>query len=182
MDTFIDVTVDDLMEIQSRARNHAQVRSKENLQVRDLMSTPVRSIAPDTALAEAAHLLVTLRISSLPVVDAQQQLIGIITEADFLRAIGIPSHQPSHNLWQTLEAMFAHNIETSDPQGNVASLMSKDVITVEPEQNLHQVLALMKKHKVKRLVVAQDRQVLGMITRSDLVRVFFDRIRSAKEN
>lgn len=178
MDTFMDVTVDDLLELNSKAAKYARHRKTESLRIGNLMSRNVVTVAPDTSLAEAAHLLVTHRISGLPVVDAQQRLLGVITEADFLRAMGVPSHHPTHSLWQTLEAMFTHQPEIREPTGTVADLMIENVITVKPEQTLHDVIEVMKHNRIKRVVVCDDDgRVQGMVTRSDLVRVFFDRLR-----
>jgi CBS domain-containing membrane protein len=57
------------------------------------------------------------------------------------------------------------------------------VVTVRAEHTLHEALDIMKKHHIKRLVVAdEDRRVKGIITRSDLVRVFFDRIRKSGDS
>lgn len=54
--------------------------------------------------------------------------------------------------------------------------MVRNVLCVRPEQDLHHVLDIMKKHSVKRVVVCDEtRRVLGIVTRSDLVRVFFGR-------
>jgi predicted transcriptional regulator len=79
-------------------------------------------------------------------------------------------------LWQTLEALFENQIEIGEPDGTVSDLMARNVITVASQQTLHDVLERMKKNRVKRLVVVDDaRRVIGMVTRSDLVRVFFDR-------
>ena len=170
------------MEIQRRAERHAGLRSMEGLRVEQLMSQPVETVMPDCSLVDAAHKLVTRRISGLPVVDAEGVLQGIITEADFLRAIGVPAHHPAHNLWQTLEAMFERHHELREPEGTVADLMVRDVITLEPGQTVHEVIDAMKRHHIKRIVVCDEsRRVHGMITRSDLVRVFFDRIRAAGE-
>ncbi|MBI5462043.1 MAG: CBS domain-containing protein [Gammaproteobacteria bacterium] len=178
MNTFVDVAVDDLLELNSKAAKYARYRKTESLRIGNLMSRSVVTITPDTSLAEAAHLLVTHRISGLPVVDAQQHLLGVITEADFLRAMGVPSHHPTHSLWQTLEAMFTHQPEIREPTGTVADLMVENVITVKPEQTLHDVIAIMKHNRIKRVVVCDDDgRVQGMVTRSDLVRVFFDRLR-----
>ncbi|MFP5504689.1 MAG: CBS domain-containing protein [Gammaproteobacteria bacterium] len=181
MDTFMDVTVDDLMEISSKAAKYARHRKTEGLTIANLMTRAVVTVAPDTSLAEAAHLLVENRISGLPVVDAQQRLLGVITEADFLRAMGIPSHHPTHNLWQTLEAMFSHQPEIREPTGKVADLMVTNVITVRPYQTLHDVVEIMKHNRIKRVIVCDDDgRVQGMVTRSDLVRVFFDRLRKSR--
>lgn len=183
MNTFMDVTVDDLLELNRKAAKYALVRKTESLRIENLMTRDVITVTPDTALAEAAHLLVTHRISGLPVVDDQQRLIGVITEADFLRAMGVPSHHPTHSVWQTLETMFTHHGEIHEPTGTVSDLMVENVITVKPEQTLHDVVEIMKHNRIKRVVVCDDdRHVQGMITRSDLVRVFFDRLRKSQQD
>lgn len=178
MDTFMDVSVDDLLEISSKAAKFARHRKTEGLRVANLMTRNVVTVPPDATLAEAAHLLVSNRISGLPVVDEQQRLLGVITEADFLCAMGLPCHHPAHTLWQTLEAMFTHQPEIREPTGKVADLMVRNVVTVKPEQTLHEAIEMMKHNHIKRVVVCDDEgRVQGMVTRSDLVRVFFDRLR-----
>jgi len=184
MDTYMDITVDDLMTLSQRAEQFANRRASEAIQVSHIMSQPVRSVRPQTPLSEAAHLMVTQRISGLPVVDDADHLAGIITEADFLRALGVPAHQPHHNLWQTLESLFshlAHHGEPETPDDPVTAHMVKNVVCVHPDQDLHAVIEVMKRNSVKRLVVCdQDRRVVGMVTRSDLVRLFFDRYTEAR--
>jgi CBS-domain-containing membrane protein len=178
MGSVVDVTVNDLIQITDKARRHAQLRRTESILIENLMSRPVRTIMADAPLSEAAHLLLTGHISGLPVVDRENHLTGIITEADFLCAIGLPCHQPTHNLWQTLEGMFSQPLQLREPSENVGALMVVDVITVQPRQTLHDAVAAMKTHRVKRLVVVDDQRTpVGMITRSDLVRVFFERVR-----
>jgi CBS domain-containing membrane protein len=178
LDTYIDITVEDLMDINARAEKHARMRLTENLLVANLMSQPVVTVRPDLTLAEAAHLLVANKISGLPVVDDRQKLVGVITEADFLRALGVPGHRPSHSLWHTLEAMFSHHSEILEPDASVAEIMVTDVVTVGPQETVHEVLDAMKANKIRRVIVCDESQeVAGIVTRSDLVRVFFDRIK-----
>ena len=181
MNTFVDVTVDDLLELNRKAMKYARQRKTESLRIENLMTRDVVTVSRDTPLAEAAQLLVKHRISGLPVVDADQRLVGVITEADFLRAMGVPSSPSTHSLWQTLENLFAHQTDIREPTGTVADLMVENVISVRPEQTLHDVLEIMKHNRIKRVVVAdQDGRVRGMITRSDLVRVFFDGLRRTR--
>lgn len=181
--TIVDITVDNLMALNTRAERHARFRITGSLRAADLMTRSVVTVGADCSLSEAAHLLVTHRISGLPVVDNDDRLRGVITEADFLRTLGVPSHHPTHSLWQTLEAMFVHHSELREPTGTVAEVMVTDVVTVTPAQTLHDVLELMKKNRIKRLVVCDDAwRVVGMITRSDLVRVFFDRIQPSGDD
>jgi len=179
LDTYIDITVDDLMDLTERAKQIASRRVAESLSIAQVMSQPLHCVKPQTLLTEAAHLMVSKHVSGLPVVDDDRRLVGLITEADFLRALGVPSQQPSHNVWQTLEALFAHlahHAELETPTDPVALHMVRKVQCVRPDQTLQHVLEMMKEHWVKRVVVCDaDQRVLGMVTRSDLVRVFFDR-------
>jgi CBS domain-containing membrane protein len=181
MDTFMDIAVDDLMTLAERARYFAGQRATESLKVSRIMSHPVRMVREQTTMSDAAHLMVTQRISGLPVVDDDDRLAGIITEADFLRGLGVPAHHPTHNLWQTLESMFGHLAHLGDlegPEDPVVDHMVRDVVCASADQDVDDVIALMKLHRVKRVLVCSDeRQVLGVVTRSDLVRIFFDRYR-----
>lgn len=175
MGTYMDVSVDDLLQVQTLAIKHAHMRKAQNRQVDSLMTQPVISVSPECTLSEAAHLLVSHRISGLPVVDESKKLLGIITEADFLRALGVPAHHPGHHLWQTLENMFHPTVQVRETEGTVAELMVRDVITLPDKARLHEALELMKQHRIKRLVVCDEEQrVVGMLTRSNLVRIFFD--------
>lgn len=179
LDTYIDITVDDLMDLTQRAKLIASRRVTEAISITQVMSQPVRTVNPETPLAEAAHLMVTERVSGLPVVDSAGRIAGLITEADFLRALGVPAQQPAQNIWQTLESLFSHlarHTELEAPDDPVSAHMVRNVLCVRPEQDLHHVLEIMKKHTVKRVVVCDEaHRVLGIVTRSDLVRVFFDR-------
>ncbi len=182
MGTYIDVSVDDLMELQRRAVQFAQLRRNGDRSVQSMMTRSVVFVTEDCPLSAAAHLLVTRKISGLPVVDEQRKLIGIITEADFLCALGVECHHPAHSLWQTLEHLFKQERPAAQVTGTVSDLMSRQVITITPEQDLHDAIETMKQHHIKRLVVCDDeRHVLGMLTRSDLVRVFFDRFNQHRE-
>lgn len=179
MHTYIDISVDDLMTLSSRAARFAEQRQTGSLPVDAIMAHPVHVVREHTLMSEAAELLVTHRISGLPVVDDDDRLIGIVTEADFLRSLGVPSSHPTHNLWQTLGMWVDHLNESAGGQGPndpVSAHMVRDVITVSDHGHLHNVMALMQEHKVKRLVVTDEqKQVRGMITRSDIVRLFFQR-------
>jgi CBS-domain-containing membrane protein len=182
MGTYIDVSVDDLMELQRRAVKFAQLRRNGDRSVQSMMSRAVVSVTEDCPLSAAAHLLVTRKISGLPVVDEQRKLIGIISEADFLCALGVECHHPTYSLWQTLEHLFKQERPEARVSGKVGELMSRQVITITPQRHLQDAIELMKQHHIKRLVVCDDeRHVLGMLTRSDLVRVFFDRFNQHRE-
>jgi CBS domain-containing membrane protein len=179
MDTFIDITSEDAMKVARRAEQYAQRRVTESISTSRVMTSPVITVHEDTLMSDAAHIMITERISGLPVVDEDTHLLGIVTEADFLHAIGIPVHQPYHSVWQTLETMMMHITEHDEPASNtdlVKDHMTRNVICSTAEHDIHHLVDLMKKHKVKRIVICdEETRVVGMVTRSNLVKLFFDR-------
>lgn len=177
LDSYIDVTLEDLMQINRAAQKHAQLRQAERLLVKDIMTKEVVTVTADTPLRDAARLLLDLRISGLPVVDHDDKLIGIVTEADFLTAMGIPCHHPAHSLWQTLENMFRQQANPGDAPDRVSDIMAKQVISISHQSSLHEAIDLMKQHHVKRIVVTDTEQkIQGIITRTNLVSVLLQRI------
>ncbi len=175
--SYIDVTLEDLMQINELAQKHAEFRHTEQLFVRDIMTTDITTVTAETSLRDAARILLELRISGLPVVDESNKLIGIVTEADFLSAMGIPCHHPAHSVWHTLETMFSHQPKTMDSPSRVADIMSSQIITIHGDNNLHDVIATMKHHHIKRVVVTdEDQKIMGIITRSNLVKILLEQM------
>lgn len=177
MDTYIDVTVEDLLMIAKTAQKHAQLREAETLSVSEIMTAGVKTVHPDTTVKDAARLLLDQKISGLPVISPENKLVGVVTEADFLCAMGIPCHHPAHSVWHTLESMF-----NAAPRNNllpkvVADIMSTQTVTVGLNQTLHDVIDSMKRNHVKRVIVVDsEKYVVGIITRSNLVRVLLQQI------
>jgi CBS domain-containing membrane protein len=177
LDSYIDITLEDLMQINQMAEKHAQLRQAEQLKVRDIMTTDVATVHPTTPLRDAARTLLELRISGLPVTDEANKLVGIVTEADFLCALGIPCHHPAHNLWQSLESMFRHHPAPGTTPSTVGDIMVTQIISLHAENTLHDVIDSMKRHHIKRVVITDEQQhVQGIITRSNLVRVLLQQM------
>ncbi|MEZ5479868.1 MAG: CBS domain-containing protein [Thiolinea sp.] len=176
MDSLIDISLDDLMELTQRAEGFARQRRIAAVKVGDIMSTPVITVHPETTLSTTAHLLVSERISGLPVVDADNKLVGIFTEADFLNLLGVPTATSGHSLWQTLDKLFSHtdyDQHLPPTDAAIGHYMTHSVITASADDPVQTVLDLMKKHQVKRVVVIdQERQVTGIVSRSNLVHRF----------
>jgi CBS domain-containing protein len=111
------------------------------------MTPNVRSAAPTQSLADAAQMMRDEDVGSLPVVEADR-LIGILTDRDIVvRAVA----------------------ERVDPQSaKVGDVASKEVVTVEPEQDLDDALELMARHRVRRLPVVEDDRLIGMLAQADV--------------
>jgi CBS domain-containing protein len=116
-------------------------------QVRDVMSRSVRATSPSQSLTEAAALMRSEDVGSVPVVD-DGRLIGIVTDRDIVvRAVA----------------------ERRDPQSiTVAEIASRELVTVEPEQDLDEALRLMATHQVRRLPVVEDGRLVGMLAQADV--------------
>lgn len=125
------------------------------MNVVDLMTTEVIAVSRDTGLREAARLMFRNRVSGLPIIEPDGTLIGIITEADFLR----------------LEVERQEGAR--DQAVTVGEVMSIGVVTVRPEMEIYEAAKIMAVQEVKRLpVVDDDNRLLGVISRADIVSIF----------
>jgi CBS domain-containing protein len=148
--------------------------------VADVMTRHVISIAPDATVEEACKLMLARGISGLFVVDQAGDLAGIVTEGDLLRRdeIGTERHRP---WWLRLLASPARQAaDFFHAHGqHVRDVMTEDVITVADDAPLEDVVATMEKYRIKRLPVAKDGRVIGVVSRSDLLRALISRERDA---
>lgn len=141
------------------------------MHVKDVMTTPVISIAPSTSIHDAATLMLAHRISGLPVVDADGGLIGMITEGDLLRRteLGTARHRPWWLEFLAGPGKVADDYVQSHAH-NADEVMTTDVVTASPGDSLEDVVQLMSKRRVKRLPVVDDGRLVGVVARSDLLR------------
>jgi len=143
----------------------------------DVMTVDVVTIAPDTPVAEIVSLLLSRGISGVPVVDAHGMVIGLVSEGDLLRRaeLGTEKRRGSWLEFFTGTATLASEYVRS--HGAVASdVMTRDVVCVGPETNLDEVAAMMESRRIKRLPVVQDRKLVGIVSRSNLLRALASRV------
>ena len=151
--------------------------------VSDVMTRDVVSVLPAASVEEAVRVMLTRGISGLFVVDATGQLVGVVTEGDLLRRdeIGTERHRP---WWlrllvspgrQAIDFTHAHGRRVSD-------VMTPEVITVSADTALEEVVQMMEEHRVKRLAVTRDGHMVGVVSRSDLLRALLSHAREAKPN
>ncbi len=176
VDTFMDIHIHDLLKLYHLARNHAQLRYVEDVPVSKYMTHNVITIGPDKSLAEAARLFVVNNISGLPVINQTKNLLGILTEADLLAAIGLPCRHPTCGVWYRIEHLFKHETHIRGLAGYVGDMMYKIPVYTQEEKSLHQAIDLMKKKHVKKLIVTdRDDRVSGIITRGNIIKALLER-------
>ena len=140
------------------------------MRVRDVMTHNVISVEAGESILHAARLMLQNRISGLPVVDASGALVGIVTEGDFLRRgeIGTARQRPK---WLEfflgpgrLASEYVH-----ESGRKVGEVMTPDPYTVSEDDPLEKVVALMERHRIKRLPVTREGRMVGVISRANLL-------------
>ncbi|MCU4179594.1 CBS domain-containing protein [Bosea sp. BH3] len=136
-----------------------------------VMTAPVVSVDPSTSIANAAKLMLSLRISGLPVVESDGTLVGMLSEGDLLRRseLGTERKRPWWLEFLASPGKIADEYVQSHGR-KVGEIMATGVVTTQRDASLEDIVELMRKHRVKRLPVVEDGKVIGIVARSDLLR------------
>jgi CBS domain-containing protein len=147
--------------------------------VADVMTRNCVTIAPEATVEEAVNLMLTRNISGLFVVDESGDLKGVITEGDLLRRDEIGTERHHRPWWLRLLASPARQAAdfTRANGRHVRDVMTEDVLSIARDARLEDVVATMEKHRIKRLPVTADGQIVGVVSRADLLRALVGRIR-----
>jgi CBS domain-containing protein len=137
---------------------------------KDVMTTAVVTVLPGTEVREIAALFLERRISAVPVVDAQGQLRGIVSEGDLLnRPEAGTQHRRSWWLRlfsgpddQAREYLRVHGRRAED-------VMSEKVVTVPEDMPLAKIASLLERHRIKRVPVMRDGKLVGLVSRANLL-------------
>lgn len=135
-----------------------------------VMTRDVVAVTPHTTIEEAAKIMLRMHISGLPVIDDAGNLVGVVSESDFLRRSEIGTGR-RHAAWLRFfmgpgraAAEFIH-----ERGRKVEDVMTRKVITVQEETSLAEIVALMEKHDIKRVPVMRGKSTIGIVTRSNLL-------------
>jgi CBS domain-containing protein len=135
------------------------------------MSRQIVSIGPEAPVLDAVQLMLQHRISGLPVIDASGNLQGVVTEGDFLRRAETGTQRKRARWIEFLMGpgrLASEYVRASG--GKVGEVMTPEVHTVTEDAPLEDAVHLMERHRVKRLPVMRDGKVVGIVTRSNLMR------------
>jgi CBS domain-containing protein len=140
------------------------------MQARDVMTTRVISIEADAPVMRAIHLMLQNRISGLPVVGPKGELVGMVTEGDFLRR-GELGTQRRRSRW--LEFLIGPGLladEYVHANGRkVDEVMTRQLFTVPEDTPLDEVVQLMERHRIKRVPVVRKGRLIGIVTRANIM-------------
>ena len=140
------------------------------MQVKDVMTRNVISVQSDDQVLKAARLMLQNRISGLPVVDKNGELVGIVTEGDFLRRSELGT-QRRRSKW--LEFIVGPGKLAEDyvhaSGRKVEEIMTPEPCVVSEDDTLEKVVELMERHRVKRLPVVRAGRMVGIVSRANLL-------------
>lgn len=127
--------------------------------VEEIMKTEIVTVTPTVSIADTMRLMESKKIRHIPVTDANQQLVGIVTLSDIRDAA------PS---------IFRANEHLEDLQKPIESIMKKDVITGHPLDFVEEIAALFYEHKIGCLPITNNQKLVGIVTETDILRTLVE--------
>ncbi len=148
------------------------------MNIRDIMTSPVITVTPETPVQEVARLMRSQQISGVPVVDANGRLAGVITELHLIERNAplkepqyiavlsglIPIHLSEHRAYKERlrQALATTAGELMD---------STDIATLSPDDPVEQAMTVMSNPENTMLPIVENGVIVGVVTRTDLVRL-----------
>lgn len=144
------------------------------LRAKDVMTRQVHTVSPETAVEELAQRFLDTKVSTLPVVDANGTLIGIVTETDLVEQ-NKPLHIPTviavfdWVLYLESEKNFQDDVRRISAR-KVGEICSRELVTCSPETPVSEIAGLMSEKKVHLVPVLDGAKLVGVVARLDLIR------------
>ena len=140
------------------------------MQAKDIMTTSVISVPQDGTVEDAVRLMLDHHISALPVLDDQGRLKGLLSEGDLMRRVR-DTESPRRSWW--LEIFGGASNTARDfvklKSNRVEDVMTRDVVSVEEDTTVARIARLLEKHRIKRVPVPRSGQVVGIVSRANLL-------------
>ena len=136
----------------------------------DVMTSHVISVAPDASILECVRLMLQYRISGLPVLDTQGSLVGVVTEGDFLRRTETGTERKRPRWLEFIAGPGRLAGEYVHSHGRkVCEVMTAEPVTIREDTPLEDVVRLMEERHIKRLPVVRGKNVVGIVSRANLL-------------
>jgi CBS domain-containing protein len=144
------------------------------LKVKDIMTTELITVSPQTEITSAAKILLEKRINGLPVIDDSGKLVGILCQSDLVaqqKSIPIPSVYTLLDSFIPLTSLKRIDREVQKIAAlKVEQAMTPDPVTVGPETDIEDVARLMVDKKYHTLPVVEDDKIVGIVGKEDVLK------------
>lgn len=144
------------------------------MKVKDLMTKNVISVKPDESLGDVVVKFMENKISGAPVLD-NEELVGVISKADILKQLSTAGS--IHELLVAVSGLWEKNKKNNNmdylkkvSERVVSDVMSRHVVTVDPESSIERAARLMTNRNINRLPVVENKKLLGIVARGDLIK------------
>ncbi len=166
---YIDITTSDFKEIYKPAFSLAMDRLSRSRQASDVMTRDVVSVRADTPLQETAAIMARQNVSGLPVLDADHQVLGVISDKDFLTRLGGAGIRSfMHFLAQRLAGKVPVIADLSTEKAR--DIMTAPAVTVTETTTVSDITRLLEAREINRVpVLDQNGRLTGIVTRTDIV-------------
>jgi CBS domain-containing protein len=154
---------------------HLRSRIGLEMLVRDVMTTNVISITKYESIMHVANILTEKNISGLPVIDKEQKVIGIITQADILSMVGVGRE---HTFKDLLKYMLGEPLPERRMGDLVGDIMTSPALTIKPAANIAEAVRIMDEKRIRRLTVVDEKgQLIGILTRADILKAVINKLK-----
>lgn len=144
----------------------------ETKKVKDIMTEEVISVKENDSVLDAIRTLKKNKISGAPVLDEEGKLAGIISEGDILNLIEYhPFLEPFLELLEDNPDDIKETLHMARKR-KVSEVMTKKVITISPDDSVSKAAKIMWEKKINRLPVVEEKKIVGIITRADILKAF----------
>jgi CBS domain-containing protein len=151
------------------------IPESEKRHVRDIMTTDVVKVHPDTSVSEIARLMSEHDISGLPVVDENDQVLGVVTELDMIvrnTRFKMPAFIAFLDAIIYLETPGHYRERVERVLGTTArEIMSEPAVTIEPGAAIEELAELMVERRMNPIPVVEAGRLVGIVSRSDIIRL-----------
>ena len=144
------------------------------MKAHEIMNSAVVAVTPDTPISDIAKTLREHRISAVPVTDAAGSALGMVSEGDLIGR-DEAAREARLDWWlnmvaegELLSADFLDSVRSAERRAR--DVMTAPVITVGEETEIDEIARLLTLHRIKRVPVLRDGQIVGIVSRADLVR------------
>jgi CBS domain-containing protein len=143
------------------------------LKAKDIMTVDVITVKPETTVEELARLLIEHKISGAPVVEDDNQLVGVVTENDLIKK-NARLHIPT--IIRLFDAYFLLNSGKVEEEikkmvaGTVDEICNKEIVSLTEETTLEEIATIMSEKNIHLLPVLRDGMVVGIVGKADIVK------------
>jgi CBS domain-containing protein len=166
---YLDITPGDFKEVYRLAFAHALERLGRDVTAAEIMTTDVVAVNPDTPVAEVAAAMGRRGVSGVPVVDAENKVVGVISEKDFLSRMGVKEPRNFMSLVATClktKGCVALPIKAALAQ----DIMNSPAIIIAPDTSVRDIAMLLTQKGINRVAVTDPAgRLLGLVSRGDIV-------------